>query len=301
MTIKILILLISLTFYQLVTAYEDSIFLIFEDQVITKSDIQTNIGKNFSKKEVDQFINRIVDEKILIDNIKKFNIQPNEEYIETHLKQIAKENNLSTLDLISLKNFETIRENAIFLSQVENLIKIIINDPKEPNVSEIKQYIQDNKIGEILSTQLSFGVISIKDEKMIDTSSENIIVKKLEKIKAEVESNPDLFSVYEKKYSQDILKKADGSYPWVLFEDMPNEFKSIVSDLSLGEISKPFKINNNWAIVKIFNKRKVNQNFEKIKNLLIEVNRKNSFNSWIVEQRSNKYIKIFPEKLIFNE
>jgi len=301
MTIKILILLISLTFYKLVTAYEDSIFLIFEDQVITKSDIQTNIGKNFSKKEVDQFINRIVDEKILIDNIKKFNIQPNEEYIETHLKQIAKENNLSTLDLISLKNFETIRENAIFLSQVENLIKIIINDPKEPNVSEIKQYIQDNKIGEILSTQLSFGVISIKDEKMIDTSSENIIVKKLEKIKAEVESNPDLFSVYEKKYSQDILKKADGSYPWVLFEDMPNEFKSIVSDLSLGEISKPFKINNNWAIVKIFNKRKVNQNFEKIKNLLIEVNRKNSFNSWIVEQRSNKYIKIFPEKLIFNE
>ena len=105
MTIKILILLISLTFYKLVTAYEDSIFLIFEDQVITKSDIQTNIGKNFSKKEVDQFINRIVDEKILIDNIKKFNIQPNEEYIETHLKQIAKENNLSTLDLISLKNF----------------------------------------------------------------------------------------------------------------------------------------------------------------------------------------------------
>ena len=144
MTIKILILLISLTFYQLVTAYEDSIFLIFEDQVITKSDIQTNIGKNFSKKEVDQFINRIVDEKILIDNIKKFNIQPNEEYIETHLKQIAKENNLSTLDLISLQNFETIRENAIFLSQVENLIKIIINDPKEPNVSEIKQYIHDH-------------------------------------------------------------------------------------------------------------------------------------------------------------
>ena len=62
-------------------------------------------------------------------------------------------------------------------------------------------------------------------------------------------------------------------------------------------MSAPFKAGQGWRIIKIIDKRKVDNNLALIKHTLMRNKQNAYFNNWVKKLRDKAYIEIFEHKL----
>jgi peptidyl-prolyl cis-trans isomerase SurA len=294
---KILILLFFLTFNQ-VLSIETKIIHTIQNEIITNIDIKNEfkylVALNNSLKELDkEKILNISNESIIREKIKKIEISKNfkeiklnDDYSELLLKNIY-----SRLDLKSINEFEIYLKNYdLEISDIKTKITIdalwnelIIQkygSKVSVNETEIKKEILKNNKVQSKEYQLSEIIFEI-------TSKEEIQKKYSEVVK----SIDDIgFENSAAIYSFSESAKIGGDIGWINENSLNNNIKKNISNLQIGEITKPIILSNGILVLKLANTKNTETSIDLENELKIAINYERN-------RQLNQYSKIYYNKI----
>lgn len=268
----------------------NSIIAVVNDNIITYDSIAEQINKNTTKEEKLTLINQQIDMLLQKEKIQKLGIQPKPEDVNATLLNVAKQNDLTLEQLRASDQFnevvERVSEGLSFrylqewvLQQTDiNITQIEIDEALATNPPTADSVVKQVKIAQIL--------LNINNKK---ATTENYIAEINEQIK-----NGVLFAELAKKYSQDSITESI----WVEKNKLSKPLQQQLFGLKLGEISSPFKVEQDWFVIKITDEREFDTHISNIKNQLLQSKRNAFFQTWVKTLRTkNLYIDIFEHKL----
>ncbi len=293
-------ILLTLLFSLNALAAPNSIIAIVNDDVITFNSISNEIKKETTKEQKLALVNEQIDLNLQLQKIKELGIKPNKSSINTALNNVAVQNNITFAKLKSLAEFDQITKNINNQLSLRGLKQFVLKDNKiELSKNEINTALLKNPGNGKLDDQIRIAQIAIssidRTDSMIQSEDEliqNFLLDLVNKI-----NNGESFSALAKLYSQDPSYKDGGESAWLNEDKLPEVFKHNLSKLKPGELSAPFKAGQGWRIIKIIDKRKVDNNLALIKHTLMRNKQNAYFNNWVKKLRDKAYIEIFEHKL----
>ena len=294
---KILILLFFLTFNP-VLSIETKIIHTIQNEIITNIDIKNEfkylVALNSSLKELDkEKILNISNESIIREKIKKIEISKNfkeikinKEYLDMLLKKIYSRLNLKSIDELEiyLKNYDLeisdIKTKITIDALWNELIiqkygsKITVNETK------IRKEILENDKVQSKEYQLSEIIFEI-------TSKEEIQKKYDEVIKS---INDIGFKNSAAIYSFSESAKIGGDIGWINENSLNNNIKKNISNLQIGELTKPIILSNGILILKLANIKNKETAIDLESELRIAINYERN-------RQLNQYSKIYYNKI----
>ena len=276
---------------------EDKIIAKVGNEIVTNYDIINEINtilaltnRAADKKELAKLQNiaflsikkRLIKEKeIKRYEIKKFsNIDVNN-YI------LGLENNLGLVQQnISLKDhfkryganydiyFDGVIINFKWNSLIYSLYRKQLDVDEELIKSELKKQIQEEK--------------KIEEYNLSEIVLENWDQSKLSEVEKSIQENG--FIKTANLYSDSVSSAKGGSIGWVLSKSISSQYLKEILKLKKTQISKPIKVNNNIVIIRLNDKRILNQS-----NLnLVEIEKK------IIRQKKEEKLNIFSDSHYLN-
>lgn len=293
-------ILLTLLFSLNVLAAPNSIIAIVNDDVITFNSISNDIKEETTKEQKLALVNRQIDLNLQLQKIKELGIRPKKSSINTALNNVAVQNNITFAKLKSLSEFDQITKNINNQLSLRGLKQFVLKDNKiELSKNEINTALLKNPGNGKLDDQIRIAQIAIssidRTDSMIQSEDEliqNFLLDLVNKI-----NNGESFSALAKLYSQDPSYKDGGESAWLNEDKLPEVFKHNLSKLKAGELSAPFKAGQGWRIIKVIDKRKVDNNLALIKLTLMRNKQDAYFNNWVKKLRDKAYIEIFEHKL----
>ena len=263
---KILSLILFLIFfnYQKLQSLENKILLKIDNDIITTFDIYEEIKflklfnpqlNNLSENEIFE----ISKNSILKDRIKRIEILKFVKEIKVDDRFLVRliKNRYSEIGLNSLDSFENyLSKNNLDVDKVKEKIstELIWNDiifqkfnsKVSVNREEIKKNILENpqkKTQEkLLLSEITFNV-----DKKVDFE------KKSKKIFDDIEKTG--FKNAALIHSESSTASNGGLIGWVKFDNINNSIKTEISNLNIGQYSKPVRTSSGFIIVKIEDKK----------------------------------------------
>ena len=263
---KILSLIVFLIFfnYQKIHSVENKILLKIDNDIITTFDIYEEIKflklfnpqlNNLSENEIFE----ISKNSILKDRIKRIEILKFVKEIKVDDRFLVRliKNRYSEIGLNSLDSFENyLSKNKLDVDKVKEKIstELIWNDiifqkfnsKVSVNREEIKKSILENpqkKTQEkLLLSEITFNV-----DKKVDFE------KKSKKIFEDIEKTG--FKNAALIHSESSTASNGGLIGWVKFDNINNSIKTEISNLNIGQYSKPVRTSSGFIIVKIEDKK----------------------------------------------
>ena len=124
--------------------------------------------------------------------------------------------------------------------------------------------------------------------------SEDDVVKKLYSYKYDIENGAE-FAVYAKKYSEDFSSTSGGEIGWIA-SGYDKFLDQELSQLSLNELSKPFKTNMGWHIIQYTEMKTEDISSESIDNQikldLINERTELLYEDWLASIKSKAFIEL---------
>ncbi|ABL02290.1 PpiC-type peptidyl-prolyl cis-trans isomerase [Candidatus Ruthia magnifica str. Cm (Calyptogena magnifica)] len=279
----------------------NSIIAIVNDDLVTFDQISVDIKSNHTKVQKLVLVNQQIDLILQLQKIKQLNITPKENAINSMLGNIASNNNLNLMQLQSLPKFDEVIDHVKQSLSLEGLRQFIVEnlDIKLTEVEIIKQLIKTPNHSNKLTQQIKIAQIAVNSIDQVDSllRSKDSLIKDFLIDLSEKINKGDSFSTLAKLYSQDASYKNGGKSDWLNLLKLPEIFKQNLKNLSVGDLSQPFKIGQVWRIVKIIDKRSVDNYLIELKTKLIRQKENIYFNDWIKKLRKEAYIEIFDNKL----
>ena len=223
--------------------------------------------KNLDKSEIFEIAKEsLIREKIKLNEIKKFFII--EKYENNQLLENIMKNLYTNLNLNNLIEFENYLETfGVSINEVKEKLKIEIlwnqlitrKFQNQINIdeNEIRQNVKNEKMNykEIVEYDLSEIVFTPQNEKELN-----------EKIKKITETiNMYGFETAAIKFSISDTSKIGGNIGKIKENQLSKNLKKEIQKLKVNEFSKPININNNYLIIKVNQKRIVNEEFDENK------------------------------------
>ena len=253
-----------------VQSIESKIIHKIENEIITNIDIKNQfkylvaLNNNLQKLGNEQILNisneSAIREKIKIIELKKNfkKIKINEEYLNHILKNTYSRLNLKSQDefglylsdysltLEDIKKKLTIEAlwNELIIRKFSKNIKINENKIKDEITKKINIQLKEYKLSEI--------IYEIKNKDEI-TSKYNEIVKNITKIG---------FGNTAAIYSISETSKTEGDIGWINENSLNNTINKSISNLKIGDISKPIILSSGILILKITNLRNTKINID---------------------------------------
>ena len=294
---KFIILLFILSFNQ-AQSIETKIIHTIQNEIITNIDIKNEfkylVALNSSLKELDkEKILNISNESIIREKIKKIEILKNfkevkvdEEYSNLLIKNIYSGLNLKSIDEFKmyLRDFgltiNDIKKKMTIDALWNELIIQKYNSQININEDKIKKEILKNNKIKSKEYQLS--------EILFEVTSREQIEKKYKKV---IKSIKEIgFENSASTYSFSESAKVGGKIGWINENSLNNKIKKNISNLKIGEITKPIVLSSGILILKLVN----------VKESEINIDTETQFKKAINYERNrqlNQYSKIYYNKI----
>ena len=150
-----------------------------------------------------------------------------------------------------------------------------------------KKFIRQIRISQIIVSEI--------DSTENSANLDDLLKQKLLNLIAKIQQGSS-FSDIAKLHSQSPSYINGGLTNWLEYDKLPELYKEILTNLSKDEISKPFKINNNWHIIKISDDKSLDPHIRMITNKLTNKNIDKYYQDWVKDLRKEAYIEIFEDK-----
>lgn len=286
---KYLSILVLVFSFNVISA-PNSIIAVVNDNVITYDSIAEQINKNTTKEEKLTLINQQIDKLLQKEKIQELNIKPNPETVNAVLLNIAKQNNLTLSQLRANNQFNEVVERVFEELSFRELQELVLQQT-DINITqtEIEQVLTDNPpTADSILKQIKIKqiVLNVNHE---ESTTENYIAEINQQIK-----NGTSLTELAKKYSKDPIMES----MWIEKNKLPESLQQQLSNLKLGEILSPFKIEQDWLVIKIDDEREFDTHISNIKAQLLKSKRNAFFQTWVKTLRTKDvYIDIFEHKL----
>jgi peptidyl-prolyl cis-trans isomerase SurA len=247
-----------------VQSIETRIIYKIQNEIITNVDIKNEfkylvaLNNDLKKIDKEQILN-ISNESIIKETIKKIEISKN-----FKIKEISKEhsdfllkNIYSRLNLKSLNDFELyLKDYELTLDDIKKRIfvntlwnELIITKYANQivvNKDQIKKEIAKSKGIQLTEYQLSEIIYEVENKEEIKKKY-NKIIKSIDEIG---------FKNSASIYSGSETAKIGGDIGWINKNSLNNKIKKNITNLKIGEVSKPIILSNGILILKVINIKK---------------------------------------------
>ena len=300
--ISFLIIFLSIFFISsnIIAAQKIQILYKINNSLVTNIDINNESNylislntklKDLDKSEIFEIAKEsLIREKIKLNEIKKFFIL--EKYENNQLIQNIIKNLYINLNLNNLTEFENYLDTFdISINEVKNKLKIEIlwnqlisrKFQNQINIDEnkIRQNVKNEKMNykEIIEYDLSEIVLAPQNEKEFGEEIKKII------------ETIDMygFETAATKFSISDTSKLGGNIGKIKENQLSKDLKKEIQKLKVNEFSKPININNKYLIIKVNQKRIINEEFDE-----------NQIVKEIIEIEKNKQYQNFSQ-IYFNK
>ena len=240
-------------------AVSNSIMATVNDKPITSTDfkrrldlaVKTNSIKS-SDDVADQILSSLIEEKLVAQAAIEMNIQVAEVELKSSITKIAEENSLSYdkfLQSLSAQDIDIEEFKAMLKAQL--LWSKIIRSEIANSISISEQEIME-QFNIMKSHQSASKNIRLKLAEIV-ISDANDNKKALGMVKA-LNNGAD-FGKMAGEFSSSISKDESGVIGWLHISQLSNEVAASLMHLSVGQISRPIKINDSIYIFKILDKQ----------------------------------------------
>lgn len=212
---------------------------------------QIKVNSEQEKKIViNQIIDKMIDEELIRQEGKKFNIVIAPEEIEAIVEAFAQKNKKSYKVFkslfkkynLSFNNFkEQIESDLIWSKIISSYLKskIKISD------QEVREFLEQNKQEtKIIKFNISEIYIKKKDDSQIF----------INKLYDDLLNGAD-FENFVKQFSQSLTSESNGEIGWVSKKDIHLEIYKSLSDLEINSYTKPIFLNDGFYIFKLHDKK----------------------------------------------
>ncbi|QCI16402.1 peptidylprolyl isomerase [Buchnera aphidicola (Aphis craccivora)] len=232
----------------------------------------------------------IKNKKILIDNFSKIiNDNSNFDYFYESFK---KNKNIFLVEKILSKDLKNLRK--IFFSKLDIFKKNQILGPvlgkKGFYIVKVNN-IKNNSTKKII-TEFHIQHCLIRPSIILNDKQAK---KDIFKIYNNIKKNNYSFEYAVKNFSHDVYSSyKKGDLGWILNTSFNGVFKNVLKNLNDNEVSKPVKSKFGWHIIKLLEKREIDEKWkiekEKIYQMLLEREIKKEKNNWIEKLKKSSYI-----------
>ncbi len=283
------------------SATPNSIIAIVGDELITFDAISAEIKPSFTKAQKIALVDSQIDLVLQLEKIKKFGIKPKLSSVNTMLSNIASQNGLTLTQLQANNQFDEIVENVSQRLSLKGLKQLVLQKAKiDLTPAEIDTALAKNPSNsESFNKQIKIAQIVISSIDQTDSllqSKDGLIQQFLTELSDKINTGTS-FSSLAKLHSQDPSYKNGGESGWLDENRLPAAFKQHLLQLEIGELSPSFQAGQGWRIVKIIDKRSVDNHLIAIKSQLIQSKKNAFFKNWVKALRKDAYIEIFDYKL----
>lgn len=283
------------------SATPNSIIAIVGDELITFDAISAEIKPSFTKAQKIALVDSQIDLVLQLEKIKKFGIKPKLSSVNTMLSNIASQNGLTLTQLQANNQFDEIVENVSQRLSLKGLKQLVLQKAKiDLTPAEIDTALAKNPSNsESFNKQIKIAQIVISSIDQTDSllqSKDGLIQQFLTELSDKINTGTS-FSSLAKLHSQDPSYKNGGESGWLDENKLPAAFKQHLLQLEIGELSPSFQAGQGWRIVKIIDKRSVDNHLIAIKSQLIQSKKNAFFKNWVKALRKDAYIEIFDYKL----
>lgn len=294
----LLSLIFILTFNALAaTNTPNSIAALVNDTVLTFSAINNKIKPNATKAEKRAIIEREIDLILQLAKIRALGIKPKPKMVNTALGQIAKKNALTLTQLRSMNEFDDIMQEIIQQLSLIGLKQLTLQKADiQLTDAEIQAIPNKNPNAATQQIKISRIVINSIDQTDNLVQSQDTLIKQfLTKLSTEIKQGAS-FSSMAKLHSQGPSYKNGGVSKWLDKQKMLSLLPPL-SKLKTHELSRPFKTQYGWMIVKIIDERSIDTQYMALKQQKLRAKRDNYYQKWVKTLRENAYIEVFDHKL----
>ena len=273
----------------------NTIVAVVNEDVITLDSVEWQLNVASTYDERMGILSRQVDLLLQLNIAEELGIEPQNEEVEGALMQLARDYNISLIELKSHPQFTLFIEQIIETLSVIKLEQFITKDFK-PELSE-------NEILLNCSIEKSTGVKQIKIAQIIiseilnsnSTKNEqkNAVTAFLEKLSKHISKGAS-FEAFAKLHSQHPSYYNGGLSEW-MFVNTPNI--EMFDSLEDGEVSKVYETDRAWAIAIKVDERYINSDIESCKQQIKNQKSQTYYLQWLKELRDSAYIEIYTDKL----
>ena len=251
---------------------QSEIFIVAEvnEEIITNLDIDFEkrylVSLNPNLKKLDKKrITEYAKDSLINERVKKIEIQKRFEIIpnETLLSKVI-EDIYSSIGISSLNEFESyLLQNDIDIERVKekisieiawnNLIVNIFENEIEINQNTMYKELEKIEKKKIDNLLLSEIVFTINDKKELKSKYEEI----------EKSINEIGFDETARIYSLSDSKKSGGNLGWIYKNQLSNEIKDKLSEINVGDFTKPIVTSGGFLIIKLEDMKSENIKIDK--------------------------------------
>ena len=281
------------------SAQQITIKAIVGDEIITSYDIEermklisftTNI--EFNKKNLSTIKNQIrellIAEALQLQESKKYDLIINEEKVNIALDNIIQSNNFSKMEFFKLLNnksidIESLKKQIRVSLSWQNFILYKIKPLINISDYEIENYYELNNNNEnLFEYLLEIAVFPIIDD------NNNLAFDIYNKINKKNLS----FSIVSKDFIKNSNKELASI--WRSKNDLEEEIQDIVANLEINEVSEPIKVNNNYYLILLKDKRftNINNSRNEVTNKLFMQKLQKKIDSYVSNLKKNYLIEI---------
>tara|TARA_B100001248_G_C27394744_1_gene464734 strand:+ start:1554 stop:2483 length:930 start_codon:yes stop_codon:yes gene_type:complete len=265
---------------------KNNIVLKVEDQIVTSFEVKNKIlglliveGVEINQENIDKLKKRSLDSliqtKLKKIELGKYDFKANKKQIDQYLRSISQNDVEGLKKKFEVHNldFEIFLDEIITQFKWQQFIyaiydkKIVIDEDAIEN--ELKVLVKNN------SNIEEYNLSEIEVLLNNDTTDNNMIAN----LKKQIETEG--FETTAKRFSISPSSADKGKLGWVNSKSLSKKIYNIVNQMSLGEVSKPIKGQNNVIFLKLNNKRTKslkNLDLTKLKNNLIKSKKNELFN-----------------------
>ena len=265
---------------------KNNIVLKVEDQIVTSFEVKNKIlglliveGAEINQENIDklkkQSLDSLIQTKLKKIELGKYDFKANKKQIDQYLRSISQNDVEGLKKKFEVHNldFEIFLDEIITQFKWQQFIyavydkKIVIDEDAIEN--ELKVLVKNN------SNIEEYNLSEIEVLLNNDTTDNNMIAN----LKKQIETEG--FETTAKRFSISPSSADKGKLGWVNSKSLSKKIYNIVNQMSLGEVSKPIKGQNNVIFLKLNNKRTKslkNLDLTKLKNNLIKSKKNELFN-----------------------
>ena len=246
-------------------------------------------------------INKLVEQKITDQEIKRYNITASEEEIDRNIEQIkqdkmwtdeefrqALEREGMTIELYR----EKLKEQTLRARLINRVVRANIVITKE----DVAAYYADNI--EKFQGELTYHLrnIIMRVPGGAGTNMKQAVLEKMEDVHAQLEQGAS-FASLARKYSESVLAKNGGDLGNLPYKDFSSQLKEALEGLSKGEYTAVLDTDQGYQIFFVENILKENEisleaAYSEIESTLYKELSEKAFVDWLKELREASHIKI---------
>ncbi|MDG4812213.1 peptidylprolyl isomerase [Hydrogenovibrio sp. 3SP14C1] len=257
----------------------DRVVAVVNDNIILKSELDKEVSlakqdlqaRNIPVTNPDELASKVLDkiilERLQLQRINQLGIKIADDELFTQIQEIAKQNNLTVIELRDrlnmsqqngFENFrERIRQQMLFqkLREVEVLSKTQVTEDEVSNFIQRQALVQSD-------TEYRLGHIMVSLPESATPAQRDASRQKAEEILQKIRSGED-FSQMAVRYSEGSKALQGGDLGWLGTDQIPTFFSDAVNQLEQGQTSDIIRSPVGFHIIQLQGKRNKNSQIVK--------------------------------------